>query len=124
MAERGLLYLFPCNRSFGECKARPVLVIAPVVATRHSRSWVVLPLSTEQRLGGNPLAHMLEPSPANGLEQTSFVMTWLPTAVHADQLQGPLGRLAAGELKAITAAVIHSLDLHCQEPWQTNGEQR
>ena len=124
MAERCRLYLLPCNRSFGECKARPVLVIAPVVATRHSRSWVVLPLSTEQRLGGNPLAHMLEPSPTNGLRQASFVMTWLPTAVHADQLQGPLGRLAAGELKAITAAVIQSLDLHCQEPWQSNGEQR
>ena len=123
MAERGWLYLLPCNRSFGECKARPVLVIAPDVATRHSRSWLVLPLSTEQRLGGNPLAHILEPSPTNGLRQASFVMTWLPTAVHADQLQGPLGRLAAGELKEIAAPVIQSLDLHCQEPWQPNGDQ-
>ena len=124
MAERGRLYLWPRNRSLGDSKARPVLVIAPDVATRHSRRWVVLPLSTEQRLGSNPLAYMLEPSPTNGLRQASFVMTWLPTAVHADQLQGPLGRLAAGELKAITAAVFQSLDLHCQEPWQPNADQR
>ena len=89
---------------------------------------MVLPLSTEQRLGSNPLAHMLEPSPTHGLSQASFVMTWLPTAVHADQLQGPLGRLAAGELKEIAAAVIQSLDLHCQEPCQKpcqpNADQR
>lgn len=29
MAERGRLYLWPRNRSFGDSKARPVLVIAP-----------------------------------------------------------------------------------------------
>ena len=74
--------------------------------------------------GGHRKTQVLEPSPTNGLRQASFVMTWLPTAVHADQLQGPLGRLAAGELKEIAAAVIQSLDLHCQEPWQPNGEQR
>ena len=51
-------------------------------------------------------------------------MTWLPTAVHADPLQGPLGSLSVGELKEIAAAVIQSLDLHCQEPWQPNADQR
>ena len=46
------------------------------------------------------------------------MMTWLPTAVHADQLQGQLGRLAAGKLKESAAAVIQSLDLHCKESWR------
>ena len=37
MAERGRLYLWPRNRSFGDSKARPVVVIAPDAATRHGR---------------------------------------------------------------------------------------
>ena len=40
MAERGRLYLWPRNRSFGDSKARPVVVIAPDAATRHGRRWV------------------------------------------------------------------------------------
>jgi len=90
MAERGRLYLWPRNRSCGDSKARPVVVIAPYAATRHGRSWVVLPLSTEALLASNPLAHPLAPSAANGLRQTSYVMTWLPTTCHVDHLQGPL----------------------------------
>lgn len=120
MAERGRIYHWPRNRSFGDSKARPVLVLAPDAATRHGRRWVVLPLSTEGRLATNPLAFALEASAANGLRQTSFVMSWLPTTVHADQLNGPLGRITAAELKAIAAMVIQSLDLHCQEPWQVD----
>lgn len=118
MAERGRLYHWPRNRSFGDSKARPVLVLAPDAATLHGRRWVVLPLSTEGRLATNPLAYALEASAANGLHQTSYVMSWLPTTVHADQLNGPLGRLSATQLKAIAAMVIQSLDLHCLEPWQ------
>ena len=69
-----------------------MVVIAPDVATRHGRRWVVLPLSSEADLASNPLAYPLAASATNGLRQASFVMTWLPTTVHADQLQGPLGR--------------------------------
>ena len=64
------------------------------------------------------MAYALLASPANGLQQTSYVMSWLPTTVHADQLMGPLGRLTAAELQAIAAMVIQSLDLHCLESWQ------
>ena len=121
MAERGRLYLWPRNRSFGDSKARPVVVIAPDAATRHGRRWVVLPISTEAGLAGNPLAFPLTPSQANGLQQPCFVMPWLPTTVHADQLQGPLGRLTAAEVKALAAALIQALDLECLEPWQEPG---
>jgi hypothetical protein len=55
------------------------------------------------------------------LRQASFVMTWLPTTVHADQLQGPLGRLAPADLAAIATAVIQALDLQCFEPWQPDS---
>jgi hypothetical protein len=41
-------------------------------------------------LANNPLAYPLVPSAANGLRVLSYVMTWLPTTVHADHLQGPL----------------------------------
>jgi len=34
MAERGRIYLWPRNRSFGDGKPRPVVVIAPDAATR------------------------------------------------------------------------------------------
>ena len=61
MAERGRLYLWPRNRSFGDSKARPVVVIAPDAATRHGRRWVVLPLTTEAQLASNPLAYPLAP---------------------------------------------------------------
>ena len=121
MAERGRLYLWPRNRSFGDSKARPVVVIAPDAATRHSRRWVVLPLTTEAQLASNPLAYPLAPSATNRLRQPSFVMTWLPTTVHADQLQGPLGRLTPADLAAIAAAVIQALDLQCSEPWHPDS---
>jgi hypothetical protein len=45
-------------------------------------------------------------------------MSWLPTTVHADQLQGPLGRLTPADLAAIAAAMIQALDLRRLEPWQ------
>ncbi len=120
MAERGRLYRWPRNRAFGDSKPRPVLVIAPDAATRHGRRWVVLPLSTEPGLSANPLAYRLDPSPANGLEGTSFVMAWLPTTVLAEALQGPLGRLGAAEVAAIAELVIQALDLRCLEPWQAS----
>jgi hypothetical protein len=103
MAERGRVYLWPRNRSFGVGKPRPV---------------VVLPLSTTAELANNPLAYPLVPSAANGLRLLSYVMTWLPTTVHADHLQGPLGRISAAELKDIATGMVASLDLQCLEPWQ------
>jgi len=121
MAERGKLYLWPRNRSFGDSKPRPVVVIAPDAATRHGRRWVVLPISTEAELATNQLAFPLAATSNNGLRQTSFVMTWLPTTVHADQLEGPIGRLSAKEVAAIAAALIGALDLSCLEPWHLDG---
>jgi mRNA-degrading endonuclease toxin of MazEF toxin-antitoxin module len=118
MAERGRVYLWPRNRSVGDGKPRPVVVIAPDAATRHGRRWVVVPLSTLPELASNPLAYPLVPSAANGLRLPSYAMTWLPTTVHADQLQGPLGRLTPADLAAIAAAMIQALDLQCLEPWQ------
>jgi hypothetical protein len=44
---------------------------------------VVLPLTTEAQLASNPLAYPLAPSAT--------------TTVHADQLQGPLGRLTPAD---------------------------
>ena len=118
MAERGRLYRWPRNRSFGDSKPRPVLVLAPDAATRHGRRWVVLPLSTEPDLAANRLTYRLDPSEANGLEDTSFVMAWQPTTVLSQSLQGPIGRLAATDVAAIAALVIEALDLRCLEPWQ------
>ncbi|HBH74277.1 MAG TPA: hypothetical protein DDY43_12790 [Synechococcales bacterium UBA10510] len=86
MAERGRLCLWPRNRSFGDSKARPVVVVAPYAATRHGRRWVVLSLSTEAQFASNHLAHPLAPSATNGRRQTSYVITWLPTTVYADHL--------------------------------------
>ncbi len=118
MAERGRLYLWPRNRSFGDSKPRPVLVIAPDAATSLGRRWVVLPLSSDPRLEGNPLAFPLAPSPVNGLRQRSYVMAWLPTTVAADQLEGPLGRLGPTELAAVLRSVAEALDLAMLEPWK------
>jgi len=73
MAERGRLYHWPRNRSFGDSKRGPVVVIAPEAATSRSRRWVVLPLSSDPRLEGQPLAYPLDPSPGNGLQQRSYV---------------------------------------------------
>lgn len=118
MAERGRLYLWPRNRSFGDSKPRPVLVIAPDAATGRSPRWVVLPLSSDPRLEGNPLALALDPSPANGLRQRSYVMAWLPTTVAAEQLEGPLGRLDRSQLAAVLQRLAEALDLAMLEPWQ------
>ncbi len=69
-------------------------------------------------LEGGDLAYPLLLSAANGLRLPSYAMSWLPTTVHADQLQGPLGRLTPADLAAIAAAMIQALDLRCLEPWQ------
>ena len=121
MAERGRIDFWPRNRSFGDGKPRPVVVIAPDVATRHGRRWVVLTLSTTAELANNSLAYSLVACAANRLRVLSYVMTWLPTTVHADHLQGPLGRISAADLKDIAAGMVASLDLHCLEPWQADG---
>lgn len=118
MAERGRLYRWPRNRSFGDSKSRPVLVLAPDAATTHGHRWVVLPLSTEPGLAANPLAYRLDPTEANGLGEASFVMAWQPTTVLSQSLQGPIGRLTAADVAAIAALVIEALDLRCFEPWQ------
>jgi mRNA-degrading endonuclease toxin of MazEF toxin-antitoxin module len=118
MAERGRLYLWPRNRSFGDSKPRPVLVLAPDAATSRSRRWVVLPLSSDPRLEGNPLAFPLEPSPGNGLRQPGYVMAWLPTTVAADQLEAPLGRLEFPQVAAVLQSLAAALDLQLVEPWQ------
>ena len=54
MAERGKLCLWPRHRSFGDGKARPVVVIAPYAATQHGRRWLVLPLSATAELANHP----------------------------------------------------------------------
>jgi hypothetical protein len=92
MAERGRVYFWPRNRSFGDGKPRPV---------------VVFPLSTTAELANNPLAYPLGPSAANGLRVLSL-------------LQGPLGRISSAELKDIAAGMVATLDLQClpaEEPY-------
>jgi mRNA-degrading endonuclease toxin of MazEF toxin-antitoxin module len=121
MAERGRLYFWLRSRSFSDSKPLPVVVVAPDAATRRGRRWVVLPLSTETELAANPLAFPLAPTPINSLRQPSFVMIWLPTTVHADQLQGPLGRLTAAEVEALAAGLTQALHLECLDPWQEDG---
>jgi hypothetical protein len=78
---------------------------------------VVLPLSSDPRLAASPLAWRLAANQANGLKQPSFVMTWLPTTVASDLLEGPLGRVTPEELAAILILVAQALDLRMEEPW-------
>ena len=56
MADRGRLYVWGRNRSFGNSKQRPVLVISPDAATAIRQRWVVMPLSSDPRLAASPLA--------------------------------------------------------------------
>jgi mRNA-degrading endonuclease toxin of MazEF toxin-antitoxin module len=116
--ERGRLYRWPRNRAFGDSKQRPVLVIAPDAATSQARRWVVVPLSSDPRLTGHPLAVALPADPATGLDQASHAMAWLPTTVDRDQLDGPLGRATPETLRAVLTALSSALDLTMLEPWQ------
>jgi mRNA-degrading endonuclease toxin of MazEF toxin-antitoxin module len=116
--ERGRIYRWPRNRSFGDSKPRPVLVISPEAATRQSQRWVVVPLSSDPRLQQLPLAVALEPDQANGLQQTSYAMGWLPTAVERRQLGESIGRVHEAQLKRVLHTLMTALDLMMQEPWQ------
>ena len=122
--QRGRLYTWPRNRAFGDSKARPVLVIAPDAATRTSDRWVVVPISTDPRLDGQPLAVPLAKGNSTGLKQPSHAMAWLPTTVERAQLAGPLGRVSGEELKAVLQAVRCALDLDMDEPWLEDSTQR
>jgi mRNA-degrading endonuclease toxin of MazEF toxin-antitoxin module len=115
---RGQLWLWSRNRSFGDAKSRPVLLIAPDAATRVSARWVVLPLSTDPRLALQPLALSLPPTPANGLDQSSFVLCWLPTTVSRELLSGPLGRVSANDLRRVLQTMATAMDLEMLEPWE------
>ena len=119
--QRGRLYTWPRNRAFGDSKARPVLVIAPDAATRSSQRWVVVPISTDARLAGHPLAVSLAATAQTGLHQPSHAMAWLPTSVEREQLAGPLGRITPAELKAVLGALHTALDLAMDEPWQPDA---
>ena len=116
--QRGRLYRWPRNRSFGDSKPRTVLVIAPDAATTQAQRWVVVPLSSDARLADHPLAVPLAAGDPHGLDHTSYAMAWLPTTVDRDQLAGPLGRVAPSTLQAVLAAISRALDLDMLEPWQ------
>ena len=117
MPERGSLYRWPRNRSFGDTKARPLLVISPEAAHGASTRRVVVPLSRDPRLEGHLLAVALDPSPANGLQHRSYAMTWHPTTVDRSNLDGPLGRLTPEQLAMVLERIATALDLTLLEPW-------
>ncbi|MCT0213674.1 MULTISPECIES: type II toxin-antitoxin system PemK/MazF family toxin [unclassified Synechococcus] len=118
MAERGRIYRWPRNRSFGDTKARPVLVISPEAAHHASTRRVVVPLSRDPRLNGHLLGVALDPSPANGLHHRSYAMAWHPTTVDVINLEGPLGRITPDQLADVLQRISVALDLGMQEPWQ------
>ena len=121
MTERGRIYRWPRNRSFGDAKARPVVVIAPDAATLRTRRWVVVALSSDPRLKDHPLTVAFPATTTNGLSQTSFAMAWLPTTVAAEQLEGPIGRIDRDQLALVLRTLRLALDLDMEEPWHSDG---
>jgi len=121
MTERGRIYRWPRNRSFGDSKARPVVVIAPDAATLRTRRWVVVPLSSDPRLKDHPLTVTFPATTTNGLAQTSVAMAWLPTTVAAEQLEGPIGRIDRDQLTLVLRILRLALDLEMEEPWHSDG---
>jgi mRNA-degrading endonuclease toxin of MazEF toxin-antitoxin module len=117
MAERGRIYRWARNRSMGDAKARPVIVIAPDAATEVLERWVVVPISSDPRLKDHPLAVPLSPRQGTGLERSSFAMAWLPTTVLRQQLQGPIGRSDAEVVRQVLLTMALALDLSMQEAW-------
>ena len=117
MAERGRIYRWARNRSMGDAKARPVIVIAPDAATEVLERWVVVPISSDPRLEAHPLAVPLSPWEGSGLERSSVAMAWLPTTVLRQQLQGPIGRSDAELVRRVLLAMALALDLSMQEAW-------
>jgi mRNA-degrading endonuclease toxin of MazEF toxin-antitoxin module len=116
MAERGRIYRWDRNRSMGDAKARPVIVIAPDAATTVMERWVVVPISSDPRLEAHPLAVPINLD-GSGLERSSFAMAWLPTTVLRDQLQGPIGRSDVAEVRQVLVTMARALDLSMQEAW-------
>jgi mRNA-degrading endonuclease toxin of MazEF toxin-antitoxin module len=83
MAERGRIYRWARNRSIGDAKARPVIVIAPDAATAVMKRWVVVTISSDPRLEAHPLAVPISPDGESGLARSSFAMAWLPGSTSA-----------------------------------------
>ena len=126
MAEQGRIYRWARNRSLGDAKARPVIVIAPDAATAVLERWVVVPISSDPRLEAHPLAVPLSPQEGSGLERTSFAMSWfamswLPTTVLRQELQGPIGRSAPEVVRQVLLTMARALDLSMQEAWSEAG---
>jgi len=118
MAERGRIYRWARNRSIGDAKARPVIVIAPDAATAVLERWVVVPISSDPRLKAHALAVPICPDGGgSGLERSSFAMAWLPTTVLREQLQGPIGRSDAEVVRQVLLTMARALDLSMQEAW-------
>ena len=117
MAERGRIYRWARNRSMGDTKARPLIVIAPDAATAVMERWVVVPISSDPRLEAHPLVVPIRADEASGLERSSFAMAWLPTTVVREQLQGPIGRSDVAVVRQVLLAMARALDLSMQEAW-------
>ena len=126
MAEQGRIYRWARNRSLGDAKARTVIVIAPDAATAVLERWVVVPISSDPRLEAHPLAVPLSPQEGSGLERISFAMSWfamswLPTTVLRQELQGPIGRSAPEVVRHVLLTMARALDLSMQEAWSEAG---
>lgn len=80
MAERGPLYLWPRNRSFGDSKPRPIVVIAPDAATSQSRRWVVLPTTVAADQLEGPLGRL-------GFHQMAAILRSLAEALDLQLLE-------------------------------------
>ena len=78
---------------------------------------MVVPISSDPRLEAHPLAVPLSPQEGHGLERISFAMSWLPTTVLRQQLQGPIGRSDVEVVRQVPLTLARALDLSMQEAW-------
>lgn len=112
MASTGEFWLVDFGEGFpGEpADRRPALVLGPSDIFGGALPFTILaPLTTRRR--GLSLHVEVEPTPANGLTQTSYVQSELLRSVNARRLVSQLGRADSMTLRRVRSVVGTLLDL-------------
>lgn len=104
--QQSAVYLCRALRQSGDSKKRPVAVVSINARNQYSETVLIVPFSSDTESSqGNP-CRVLVAAGEGGLEKDSIALCDFITNVEKRYLeQGPYGRISAGTLAKIQAAI-------------------
>jgi len=107
MPQRGEVWWVRLDPALGSeiAKTRPCLILSTNVVNERRRTVVVVPLSTSPKASPPLLV------PVHCAGRTAVAVTDQIRAIAKDRLQGRLGEISLGDMKAVESGVLRILEL-------------